>query len=477
MSRFSSSGEISMKRSKILLMLVLLLPAASAALAGDEPAPVPVTRPEIKQVLEGSKHSRPRLPLPPLTEEERQRVEQVRAGQDRGVFGGIVNNGRMRNYYLAPELRSEFTSRAGNSAGRGNDPKAAVRAGASDPSMPLDPTFRVMFFWLIARLNNCYYCLGHQEVKLKSAGVSDDQLAALDTDWSAFTPAERAAFAFVRKLGRKPQEIGEEDTDALRKHYNDREILDIIVSTGGFASMTRWTGGLMIPQEEHRVYLTPTSEPYRDRRSVVAPLDASASGTARVCPAAAANRPPLESRGEVEAKLSACRSRSPRLPLVAEDKARALLPADWPTGALPQWVRLLANFPEAGKTRILSLHAARDKGSLDRTLRAQIAWIAARQDRAWYALGHARQRLRELGQSDDAIFALDGPHDGFGEGRRAVFTLARKLTVDPALVTDADVAAVRKHFSDRETAEVVYFVTVAAFFDRVTEACGLQLEF
>jgi alkylhydroperoxidase family enzyme len=162
---------------------------------------------------------------------------------------------------------------------------------------------------------------------------------------------------------------------------------------------------------------------------------------------------------------------------VDEDKARALLPADWSTGPLPQWVRLLATFPEAGKARILSLHAARDEGSLDRTLRAQIAWIAARQDRAWYALGHARRRLRELGQSDDAIFALDGPSGGFDAGRRAVFNLARKLTVDPALVTDADVAAVREHFGDRETAEVVYFVTVAAFFDRVTEASGLSLEF
>jgi alkylhydroperoxidase family enzyme len=58
-----------------------------------------------------------------------------------------------------------------------------------------------------------------------------------------------------------------------------------------------------------------------------------------------------------------------------------------------------------------------------------------------------------------------------------VFHLARKLTVDPALVTDADVEAVREHFSDRETAEVVYFVTVASFFDRVTEAAGLPLEF
>lgn len=473
-----------MSRKTILSAFAIASLAAPAAWAGDEPPSVPVTRPEIKQVLEGSKHSRPRLPLPPVTDDQKQRAERPAGDrQGGGLGGGLVNNGRMRNFYLAPELHAGSSPRAGNGNAHDNAARKAdraemsVRSGASDPSMPLDPTFRVMFFWLTARTNNCYYCLGHQEVKLKAAGVSDDRLAALDTDWSVFTPAERAAFAFVRKLARRPHEVDGADIEALRKHYNDREILDIIFSTGGFTSTTRWTGGLMIPQEEHRVYLTPTSEPYRDRPSQVAPLDPKASAGARLCFPAASNRPPLEPRAEVEAKLAATRSRSPRLPLVAEDPARAAVPANWPTGPLPQWVRLLANFPAAGKSRILSLHAARDKGSLVPTIRAQMAWIAARQDRAWYALGHARHRLHELGQSDDAIFALDDPSKGFDEGRRAIFNLTRKLTVDPALVTDADVAAVRKHFSDRETAEVVYFVTLAAFFDRVTESAGLQLEF
>lgn len=465
-----------MRRPIFPTTLMFAALAAVPAFAGDTPSPVPVTRPEIKRTLEGSKHSRPRLPLPPLTEAEKARLERAQSGVERGVFAGVVNNARMRNYYLAPELRNEFTVRPRDLASR--DPKAAVRAGASDPSMPLDPTFRVMFFWLVARMNNCYYCLGHQEVKLKAAGVGDDRLAALDTDWSSFSPAERAAFTFVVKLGRRPNEVVAADLDALRKHFNDREILDIIVSTGGFAAMTRWTGGLMIPQEDHRVYLTPTSESFAARPSLVAPLDPSRPGASLTCAPVSANRPALEPRAEVEARLAACRSREPRLPLVDEDRARALLPADVSSGPLPQWVRLLAQFPEAGKARILSLLAARDKGALDQTLRAQIAWVAARQDRAWYAMGHARRRLRELGQSDEAIFALDDPKDpSTTPARTAVLHLARKLTVDPARVTDADVRAVRDHFSDRETAEVVYFITTAAFFDRVTEAAGLRLEF
>jgi alkylhydroperoxidase family enzyme len=54
--------------------------------------------------------------------------------------------------------------------------------------------------------------------------------------------------------------------------------------------------------------------------------------------------------------------------------------------------------------------------------------------------------------------------------------LARKLTVDPALITDADIEGLRKQYPDPEVAEIVYQVTQAAFFDRLTESAGLRLE-
>jgi alkylhydroperoxidase family enzyme len=57
-----------------------------------------------------------------------------------------------------------------------------------------------------------------------------------------------------------------------------------------------------------------------------------------------------------------------------------------------------------------------------------------------------------------------------------VLGIARKITVDPALITDADIEGLRKHYSDREVAEIVYHATQAAFFDRLTEAAGLRLE-
>ena len=53
--------------------------------------------------------------------------------------------------------------------------------------------------------------------------------------------------------------------------------------------------------------------------------------------------------------------------------------------------------------------ATEDHGTLDAKLRAEIAWVSARNDRAWYALGHAKQRLVDLGMSMDAIYGLDAP--------------------------------------------------------------------
>ena len=105
--------------------------------------------------------------------------------------------------------------------------------------------------------------------------------------------------AFARKLGREPNAIDAADIDKLRAFYDDKGILDIIFSVAGFNAMNRWTGGLAIPQEAHRVYLTPTAARYQDLVSSVAPLDPNRTGKAPAC-AAPSKRPPLELREEVE---------------------------------------------------------------------------------------------------------------------------------------------------------------------------------
>jgi alkylhydroperoxidase family enzyme len=438
----------------LAVMVSLALPIVSRA--DDAPATVAATRSELKEWLEKSKQSKPRLPLPPPTEEEIAAAKtKSRSGGGAPGLGGIVNNGRMRQLYLPTELRGGGFTRE------------------PDPALTLSSAFKTELFWVVSRGNNCAYCQGHQEVKLAAEGLSEETIAALDGDWTEFTPAERAAFALARKLTLDPQTVGDDDIDRLRAHYQDVQIVEILLTIAANNAMNRWTGGLAIPQEGHRVFLSPTPPKFQNLRSRVAPLDPDATGPACARPSRLG---PLESREQAEAALAAARGRTPRLPLAGEAEARATLVDRWPSGSIPQWARLLLNFPKAGPPRVTMHLAAIEKGRLSPRLKAQIDWIAARNDRAWYALGHARRRLLDLGQPEAVIWSLDQPGDTSAPAERAAFAVARKLTVDPALITDGDIEGLRQQFSDQEVAEIVFQVSEAVFFDRLTEPARLRLE-
>lgn len=98
---------------------------------GQETAPydVPATRQQMKVAIDAWKRVKPRLPLPPLTAEEKKKQG------DRPV----VNNGRMKMLYLPAELRGSGFKRE------------------PDKSMSLDYSFKTMLFWIVSRTNNCHY--------------------------------------------------------------------------------------------------------------------------------------------------------------------------------------------------------------------------------------------------------------------------------------------------------------------------------
>jgi alkylhydroperoxidase family enzyme len=293
----------------------------------------------------------------------------------------------------------------------------------------------------------------------------------------------------------EPHNVADADIAELRKHYKDLQILEMVLSVSGNNSINRWKEGAGIPQSKEgtgflgragkpapadrplpvKSFLTPTPEKYKDAVTSVVPLQLDEK-TGKPTRLAVCTRPALESREAVEKALDSCRKRSPRLPLLDEAGARAVLPEDWPKGPLPQWVRLLANFPRDGRSRILELRAAEEKGDLKPLLKAQLSWIVARQDRAWYAAGLARQRLHDLGWSDEQVYRLDGSWKEFTPADRALFTVARKLAASPIVLTDDDVVEALKQTSPRAVVQTINYTAGRAMFDRVTEAAGLRLE-
>lgn len=450
----------------VLLAILAAVVAAPLAPAADppanEPRPTPLTRPEMKQFLEDMKQRKPRIPLPELTEEDK------KALGDRATS----YEARLRHHYMP-----------GSGDGRGG-----FGFGPSGTEATLDNTFKVQLFWLVSRANNCQYCQGHQESKLLRAGQKEDEIAALDSDWDQFTDAQKAAFAFALRFTAEPHKLGDADIEGLRKHYKDGQILEMILSMAGNNAINRWKEGAGVPQSasgggfgkepkepaEKHTYLTPTSDKYKTAVTKVAPLTLDPTGApTRVT---GCRRPPIEDRATVEKGLAAAAKRTPRLPLVEDSKAREIAPEDFPKGELPQWVRLLATFPAQGKGRVASQWAAEQKGDLKPLLKAQVSWVVARQDRAWYATGEAKKRLAALGQTDEQIYALDDDWKGFTPTEQAMFKVAKKLAASPVVLTDDDVAAAVKLAGPRDVVQLISYVTLRASFNRITEAAGLQIE-
>jgi AhpD family alkylhydroperoxidase len=444
----------------------------------------------MKQYLEDMKQRRPRIPLPDLSEAER--AQQAERGERSGGY-----EGRLRALYMpAGEGRGDFgfSGAGGRSGTTGDAGRRNTGAGSSrepDPNMTLDYKFKTQLFWIVSRSNNCQYCLGHQESKLLAAGMTEDEIAALDFDWTQFEPAEQAAFAFARRFTYEPHRLADSDIEALRMHYTDLQILEMILSMAGNNSINRWKEGVGVPQSEsgggfgsrrgdnsstpettsrRHSYLTPTSSGFQNMVTKVAPLVLDTSSHAArqtVCSRE------IPSRAQAEELLAAARKRTPRLPLVDENAARSLLPETW-TGPVPQWVRLLANF--SSKSRISNILSADERGDLSPLLKAQVSWIIARQDSAWYALGLAKKRLEEFGYSDDQIYELDGNWESFRRNERAMFTVVRNLAASPVVLTDEQVDEAVRLAGPRDVVQLISYTTGRASFNRITEAAGLQLE-
>ncbi|MCX7419667.1 MAG: carboxymuconolactone decarboxylase family protein [Planctomycetia bacterium] len=479
-----------MRFSKAALLGLVVSSAAWVHAVDSDvaPRPVPLTRPEMKEYLENMKGRKLRIPLPELTAEDKEKLGERATSYE----------SRLRYHYASPDAQGP----GAQGAGTVGQPRTGGGGRDNDPDNSLDYAFKVQLFWIVSRTNNCQYCLGHQESKLLGAGMTEDEIAALDGDWSAHTPAQRVAYTFARKFTYEPHLLNDADIDGLRKHYTDKQILEMILSMAGNNSINRWKEGAGIPQsagggnfgnrrpegnnpaaekkaerpvETKQTYLTPTSPKFQDLITKVAPVTFDPK-TGKPTKQTVSNRPALESREEVEKALEAARNRKPRLPLADDAKTKEVLPEGFPEGALPQWVSLLATFPNSAKGRISGIRSADERGDLNPLLKGQVSWIIARQDRAWYATGQAKQRLKDLGWSDDQIYSLDGDWAKFTPAERSLFTLARKLAATPVVLTDADVAEAVKQAGPRDVVQTIIYTTNRASFDRITESAGLRVE-
>ncbi len=179
--------------------------------------------------------------------------------------------------------------------------------------------------------------------------------------------------------------------------------------------------------------------------------------------------------------LAECSARRPRLPLVSEEKTREVFGDLVPNGPVPGWIRLLANFPVAGKRQLTGFITTEKDLDLSALNRAQMAWVIARQNGAWYSLSEAQKRLQALGQSDKQIvdletFAIETPKNSMSDRDRALLLVAKNLAASPVVLTDSQVADAVRLAGPRDVVQTVHFTAMRSLFDRFTEAAALPTD-
>src|SRR3990172_8266264 len=157
-------------------------------------------------------------------------------------------------------------------------------------------------------------------------------------------------------------------------------------------------------------------------------------------------KPIPATRPEIKIALEALKDREPRLPLpeaadeqnVNNGRMRAAyLPESW----AGSWNRRPPGQNTPGPWQDPNT-------KLDYALTRACFWVVSRGNNCHYCLGHQELALRYAGFDDDKIAAIDSDWDRFDPRQQAALAFARKLTLEPQLVGDEDVAKLKELFGD-----------------------------
>ncbi|XZE19091.1 carboxymuconolactone decarboxylase family protein [Pirellulaceae bacterium SH449] len=479
MTRISNGFQLTLESGNPFYQYYNMAPPKTNELAAT-PRPTPVHRDAMKSHLEDMKRRRERVSLPPVSDEERALSDGRNPTYESRLNRFFLGNSSSARSYL------NFSGSRTPNAGSTTSPTFLE----PDPMLSLDYEFKTRLFWIASRANNCQYCLGHQESKLLAVGMTDDLIAALDVNWSLFPESEQAAFALARRLTLEPQRLTDAEIDACRKHYGDMAILEMILSVAGNNAINRWKEGIGVPQSttggnfgasntsEHS-YLTETSPSFANRSSIV--IEGNGNDSASDTVVTKWNDRKASELPSTSAGLEMVKNRTPRFAVRTEEETREAFGELSIPKNPPQWMRLLANFPVAGKRQVASILSAESDLDLSDLTRARLAWVIARQNGAWYSLSEADTKLLRMGQTREQITLLENfeqldSEETLTARDKALLTVAKNLAASPVVLTDLEAQNAIDLAGPREFVQTVHFTAIRSLFDRFTEASNLPAD-
>lgn len=120
----------------------------------------------------------------------------------------------------------------------------------------LDVRTKALVILKTSMLNGCSYCIGHNLTLGRACGMTDEEVAAIEgemTDTALFSDAEKAAITWAQHLTLRTYRQHPEAMEALKRHFDDAQIVEITMVSGFFNFWNRFVDSLQIDVEQRDV--------------------------------------------------------------------------------------------------------------------------------------------------------------------------------------------------------------------------------
>ncbi|MCW2606177.1 MAG: transposase [Frankiales bacterium] len=110
----------------------------------------------------------------------------------------------------------------------------------------VDPVTRSLTVLRAAQVIDCPWCLDFGSSLARADGVTQQQLDELGT-WetsAAYTPGQRAAFAYAEAATRTPMEVTDAHVAALREHFSEAGVVELAMMVAIENQRSRFNHGL-----------------------------------------------------------------------------------------------------------------------------------------------------------------------------------------------------------------------------------------
>ena len=128
-----------------------------------------------------------------------------------------------------------------------------LTAALWDPAdSKVDRGLKRLIAHVASKAAGCQYCMAHTIEGAAHLGVDEKKLAAI-WDYATsplFSEAERVALDFAFAASQQPNNVTDDDFVAMRRHFDEEQIVEIVVTISVFGFLNRFNDTMGTPLED-----------------------------------------------------------------------------------------------------------------------------------------------------------------------------------------------------------------------------------